>query len=249
MSLSAAQRDHYWAKGWVVAEGVFARHEADRVAKVLLAIAGRERESGKDGYNLDISEDGDRAPRKINEPFAKDAVCREMLLDPRLTSRIAELLGHQPLLVVDQAFLKPPRFGSAKPYHQDNFYFRCHPDDEVITAWLALDDADEQNGCLRYIDGSHLGPIIPHEQVAGEEYNHVPLPELIDLSKESPARVRKGGVVFHHSKALHTSHRNSSDRWRKGWATHWVTANVTCEKETLDRAYFRRPELREVFAR
>ena len=203
----------------------------------------------KTGYNLDISEDGERAPRKINEPFAKETACREMLLDPRLTSRIAELLGHQPLLVVDQAFLKPPRFGSAKPYHQDNFYFGCHPDDEVITAWLALDDVDEQNGCLRYIDGSHLGPIIPHEQVAGEEYNHVPLPELIDLSKESPARVRKGGVVFHHSKALHTSHRNSSDRWRKGWATHWVTANVTCEKETLDRAYFRRPELREVFAR
>ncbi|HUG81577.1 MAG TPA: phytanoyl-CoA dioxygenase family protein [Bryobacterales bacterium] len=247
MSLSAAQREHYWAKGWVVAEGVFGRDEADRVGEVLLALAGRERESGKEGYNLDISEDGERAPRKINEPFAKDAVCREMLLDARLTSRMEQLLGHQPLLVVDQAFLKPPRFGSAKPYHQDNFYFRCHPDDEVITAWLALDDVDEQNGCLRYIDGSHLGPIIPHEQVAGEEYNHVPPPELIDLSKESPARVRKGGVVFHHSKALHTSHRNSSDRWRKGWATHWVTANVTCEKETLDRAYFRRPELREVF--
>jgi ectoine hydroxylase-related dioxygenase (phytanoyl-CoA dioxygenase family) len=231
-----------------VAEGVFGRDEADRVAEVLLAMAERERDSGKEGYNVDISESGERAPRKINEPFVKDAACREMLLDGRLTSRLEELLGHRPLLVVDQAFMKPPRFGSAKPYHQDNFYFRCHPDDEVITAWLALDDVDEQNGCLRYIDGSHLGPIIPHEQVADAEYNHVPPPELIDLSKESPARVRKGGVVFHHSRTLHTSHRNHSDRWRKGWATHWVTANVTCEKETLDRAYFRRPELREVFA-
>ena len=248
MSLSRTKRDHYWAKGWVVVEEVFTAGEADRAAEALLAIADHERETAEEGYNLDVSENGERAPRKINEPFVKDAVCREMLLDSRLSDCIETLLGHRPLLVVDQAFLKPRRFGSAKPYHQDNFYFQCHPDDEVITAWLALDDVDEENGCLRYIDGSHLGPIIPHEQVAGQEHNFVPPLELIDLSKESLARIRKGGVVFHHSKTLHTSHRNTSDRWRKGWATHWVTANVTCEKETLDRAYFLRPELREVFA-
>jgi ectoine hydroxylase-related dioxygenase (phytanoyl-CoA dioxygenase family) len=247
MSVSGAEREHYWVKGWVVVEDVFGRNEADRVAEVMLAIAGREHESVKDGYNLDISENGEQAPRKINEPFVKDALCRETLLDARLTSCMEALLGHQPLLFVDQAFLKPPRFGSAKPYHQDNFYFRCHPDDEVMTAWLALDDVDEGNGCLRYIDGSHLGPIIPHEPVVGEDYNFVPPAELIDLSKESLARVRKGGVVFHHSKTLHTSHRNESDRWRKGWATHWVTANVISEKETLDHAYFRRPELRGMF--
>ncbi len=192
MSVSKADHDHYWSKGWVVIEGIFGRDEADRVAEVLLGIAERERESAKDGYNLDISENGEQAPRKVNEPFVKDALCRKMLLDARLTGCIEELLGRRPLLFVDQAFLKPPRFGSAKPYHQDNFYFRCRPDDEVITAWLALDDVDEENGCLRYIDESHLGPIIPHEQVAGEDYNFVPPAELIDLSKESLARVRKG---------------------------------------------------------
>jgi ectoine hydroxylase-related dioxygenase (phytanoyl-CoA dioxygenase family) len=148
--------------------------------------------------------------------------------------------------MVDQALLKPPRFGSAKPYHQDNYYFRCQPDDEVITAWIALDDVDEQNGCLRYIDGSHRGPILPHDQVPGEDHNYVPPTDLIDLSNESLAVARKGAVVFHHSRALHTSHRNESDRWRRGWATHWVTANVTSDTETLTRAYFRRPELQAI---
>jgi len=245
--MTEAHLDHYRTKGWVCVEGLFHPAEADRAAEVILAIADRERETAKDGYNVDISEDGERAPRKVNEPFVKDAYCQRMLLDTRLRVCLTQLLGSQPLLMVDQALLKPPRFGSAKPYHQDNYYFRCEPDDEVVTAWVALDDVDEENGCLRYIDGSHRGPILPHDQVAGEDHNYVPPTELIDLSKESPAVARKGAVVFHHSRALHTSHRNESDRWRRGWATHWVTANVTSETETLARAYFRRPELQNVF--
>lgn len=57
---------------------------------------------------------------------------------------------------------------------------------------------------------------------------------LIDLSQESLALVHKGGVVFHHSQMLHTSHR-----CRRGYATHWVIQDVISENETLDTAYFR----------
>ena len=56
------------------------------------------------------------------------------------------------------------------------------------------------------------------------------------------ARVRKGGVVFHHGNTLHTSGRNESDRWRRGYATHWVTSAVTCRINTLKKAYFNRPD-------
>jgi ectoine hydroxylase-related dioxygenase (phytanoyl-CoA dioxygenase family) len=109
----------------------------------------------------------------------------------------------------------------------------------VITAWIALDDVDATNGCLRYIDGSHKGPILPHLPVPGEEHNLAPSPELIDLNKESLAIVGKGGVVFHHGTTLHTSHRNESDRWRRAYATHWVTADVTSESPVLENAHFR----------
>ena len=36
--------------------------------------------------------------------------------------------------------------------------------------------------------------------------------------------MEKGGVVFHHGTALHTSHQNNSERWRRAYATHWVSA-------------------------
>jgi len=241
--------EQYWQRGWAVIEGIFEREEADRMAELALATAEKELTTAKAGYNLDASEDGtQQAPRKVDRPFEKAAEFRRWLLDGRLTQVVASLLRAKPLLLSDQIFFKPPRYGSAKPYHQDNFYFRCNPDDEVITSWIALDDVDEANGCLRYIDGSHRGPILPHDPVPGSEaYNLAPSPELIELSKESLAPVHKGGVVFHHSKTLHTSHRNQSDRWRRGYAAHWVTPAVTSETDVVAKAYFRSPKFAHLF--
>jgi len=248
MELESRYYDHYWNKGWVVVEDVFRSDDVDRIGNLAIAIAEKEQSTARPGYNIDFSADGsEQAPRKIDQPFLKDQAFRDFLLSKRLTEIVEFLIGNKPLLSGDQLFMKPPRYGSAKPYHQDNFYFRCHPDDEVITSWIALDDADASNGCLRYIDGSHLGPILPHTPIPGEPHNLVPPPELIDLTKESLAPVRKGGVVFHHSKTLHTSHRNESHGWRKGYAAHWVTANVTCEIDTLDKAHFRSEEFRGLF--
>src|SRR5579862_8211708 len=150
--------DHYWDKGWVVVEGIFDPEEVDRVAALALATAEEERPTAKPGYQLDASADGSQlAPRKLDHVFLRAEGFRKFVLNKRLRELIALFLGERPLLYSDQMLLKPPRFGSAKPYHQDNFYFRCHPDDQVITAWIALDDVDVANGCLRYIDGSHRG--------------------------------------------------------------------------------------------
>ena len=206
---------HYWEKGWAVEEGVFGRDEADRIAQIALEVSQQEVSDADDRLVFDASAEGEIAPRKIGSPFLKRSEFQAFVMDGRLTQLVEELLGAAPLLSGDQIFMKPPHFGSAKPYHQDNFYFQCDPGDQVVTAWIALDDVEAENGCLRYIDGSHKGMILPHEAVPGEPHNLVPPPELIDLSKESLALVGKGGVVFHHSQALHTSHRNESERWRR----------------------------------
>ncbi len=239
MKISQDAYNHYWKKGWVVIEGVYGTEEVDRIAQIAIEVSDAEMKGDRPSCAVDRAEDGTIGPRKIDRPFFKARAFQSFVLDLRLLRIIADFTGVKPLLVGDQIFMKPPHFGSAKPYHQDNYYFKCEPADHVITAWIAMDDVDEANGCLRYIEGSHKGPVVPHETPDPDEpYNLVPPPELIDLSKEALAQVNKGGVVFHHSKALHTSHRNESDRWRRGYATHWASSQTTSENDTIKNAYF-----------
>ena len=72
--------------------------------------------------------------------------------------------------------------------------------------------------------------------------------EKLDLSVVDQSPVRKGGVVFHHSKTLHTSHRNESRRWRRAYASHWVTSRVASETERVEKAHFNQPEFRPLFS-
>lgn len=228
----------YWANGWAVVDDVFSGSEIDAIVRVTMEESQRGLENFEEDFPAELSPEGETAPRKINRAYLKHPAFKAFVMDQRLTQILAELLGAPPLLTTDQIFMKPPHFGSAKPYHQDNYYFQCQPADRVITAWVALDDADGENGCLRYIDGSHRGGMLPHDKVPRVHHTFVPPPELVDLSKESLALVRKGGVVVHHCMTLHTSHRNDSDRWRRGYASHWVTSDVTSTSETIDQAYF-----------
>ena len=244
MNISQESYDHYWTSGWVTIEGVFTSHEMDRITQLALQVSSREMNQGKSSTDtIDYTQAGEVAPRKVNYPFDKGTAFRSCVLDPRLSKIIRDLIGVNPVLFTDQIFMKPPHCGTPKPYHQDNFYFRCKPADHVITAWIAMDDADEENGCLRYIEGSHRGPVLSHQAPDPEQaHNLVPPSELIDLSKEVLAEVKKGGVVFHHSKLLHTSHRNQSDRWRRAYASHWASTETTSENETISEAYFKRED-------
>lgn len=61
------------------------------------------------------------------------------------------------------------------------------------------------------------------------------------------APLKKRGVVFHHSKTLHTSHRNESNRWRRECATHCVTPSVTGETNVIKDAYFKTDLYRKQF--
>ena len=74
--------------------------------------------------------------------------------------------------------------------------------------------------------------------VPGEPHNKIPPAELIDLKREVLACAPKGAVVCHHSQTLHTSHRNESDRWRRGFATHWAGLDVTSTDVAINNAYY-----------
>ncbi len=116
----------YGDKGWVVIEEVFQAEEMDRIAELALAVCKQE-EDVRIGYTVDENPDGTLLPRKINSAFWKSQAFQDLVLDPRMLHLIQRFIGGKPLLFADQVFMKPPRFGSPKPYHQDNAYFLCTP--------------------------------------------------------------------------------------------------------------------------
>lgn len=78
------------------------------------------------------------------------------------------LVGKQCQVYGDQVFVKAAGIGSEKPFHQDNFYFGFAEGADVITCWVALDDALEENGCMRMASGSHRRGTLPPQNMIHE---------------------------------------------------------------------------------
>ena len=228
----------------------FDPREAERIAEVANTVIEEELKNPEHRESTtEQLDDGKIIPLKILNAFFKHSAFQEFVLNDRFNKVIEVFLGDIPLLLADQIFVKPPHHGGPKPYHQDDFHFQCFPADHVITAWIALDDVDEENGCLRYISGSHKEGIIPHYPIENESYSMTPSEDRIDLTREELAPVRKGGVVFHHGQTLHSSRRNYSDRWRRGYATHWLTVDVTCKNGDLENAFFNDERYRSLMSK
>ena len=96
----------------------------------------------------------------------------------------------------------------------------------MVTAWIALDDATLENGCLYFGDGTNQGPVYPHFAPESEPFNLQLPPAILDKQPMQPAPVRKGGVSFHHGNTFHQSGPNHSTQWRRACALHYVRNDV-----------------------
>ena len=164
--------------------------------------------------------------RKLDNPHAHRPALQALARDPRLVSLVEQFLGAGVSVYFSQVFFKAPEGGGPKPAHQDNFYFGPTDIDGIVTAWIALDDATLENGCLYFGDGTNQGPVYGHVAPAGEPFNLQLPAAILDKQPMAPAPVRKGGVSFHHGNTFHQSGPNHSTRWRRACALHYVRNGV-----------------------
>jgi ectoine hydroxylase-related dioxygenase (phytanoyl-CoA dioxygenase family) len=171
--------------------------------------------------------------RKLDNPHHHREAVRALAFHPPLVVAVEALIGPGVSVYFSQVFFKPPEGGGPKPAHQDNFYFGPNDEEGVVTAWIALDDATLENGCLYYGDGSNLGPVYPHFAPPGEPFNLQLPAELLARQPMSPAPVRRGGVSFHHGNTFHQSGPNVSSHWRRAVALHFVNHGTRFEHPAL----------------
>ena len=164
------------------------------------------------------------------------ALVRSHIRDPRRLDAVAEIVGRDLFCPNDLYFFKPPGTGRPIAWHQDSWYFRNiyvssvgdAIDQSTIGTWLALDDADEENGCLWVIPGSHCLGVIDHSQVESDDYL---LQKRVTVSDEMeeramPVEVPKGALVFFNNALLHRSTPNRSDRFRRAYIVHYMKATI-----------------------
>ena len=86
-----------------------------------------------------------------------------MAREPRIVERVTSLIGPQLHMFGSKFFPMLPQGGTSTGWHQDNYYFNLVPAN-VLTIWVALDPIDEENGCLRFVRGSHKDGVRPHSR-------------------------------------------------------------------------------------
>lgn len=116
-----------------------------------------------------------------------------------------------------QYFSKPAGIGRPTPPHQDGYYFMLDPCD-AITMWFALDRIDEENGCVRYVKGSHVRGMRPHArtQTLGFSQGITDYPSQEDSEFEVAVLADAGDLLVHDAMTIHRADGNvSADRSRR----------------------------------
>lgn len=154
----------------------------------------------------------------------------DILTHPRIVAYVKDLLGENVIAWGSHFFCKMPGDGKRVSWHQDSSYWPLTPS-MAVTAWLAIDDADVENACMRYIPGSQrLGHLtytlsendednVLNQTVAGAE----------DLGEPIDVELKAGEISIHSDLLLHGSEANQSTRRRCGLTLRYCPAIVRAE--------------------
>ena len=149
----------------------------------------------------------------------------DIIANPTVVNEVAQLTGASELRIWhDQIQYKPATDGGVNMWHQDSPYWPILvPKTAQVTAWVALDDVDEENGCMSMVEGSyHWGPNIEFLHTL-KEWDAMPSEFDGHPLKVRTCPVPKGHVHFHHALTWHGSPANRSSRPRRAIALHYMT--------------------------
>ncbi len=210
-------KDFFAEHGYIRVPGVLspeklraAQAETDRIVQAAAGV-----ESHDEIYDLEASHKPN-APRvrRIKTPHLHFPAFEALVRDPDVTDPVAALIGENIRLYGGKINIKAAGYGAPVEWHQD-WAFYPHTNDDVLTVAILLDDMDADNGALGILPGSHQGPIYDHH-VDGAFCGALDLDAHdLDFSKAVKMTGRAGDMLIFHSRAVHGSPANRSNRQRR----------------------------------
>jgi phytanoyl-CoA hydroxylase len=173
----------------------------------------------------------DVRPEQLGHTMMKgDAFWVRLVGDDRLLDIAEQFIGPDIALFASHYIAKRPFDGQEVLWHQDGSFWPLEPM-EVVTLWLAVDDVDRENGCMRVVPGTQETRLLTLEELQDRDDGMNVLgkgmdPAQIDESKAVDVVLKAGGVEIHHPNIIHGSNANTSPRWRRGLTIRYIPAGT-----------------------
>ena len=212
--LSSNQLKQYKDEGFVSPINIFSKEKAKEIRNEIELIEnkipGELEKSGR--YNAHLI-----------SPLLDEVTHNSKILDA-----VQSLIGENILVCGTTLFIKNPNEKGFVSYHQDAKYIGLEPHNWV-TAWVAITDSNEKNGCMRMWSGSHKDNLKEHDQkfnegnllTRGQTVKNVP------KEKTTPLILEAGQMSLHHPTVVHGSDLNESNDRRIGFVIQsYIGTNV-----------------------
>ena len=175
------------------------------------------------------------AIRKLFYYVEFDPRLKALAFQPKLLAVLRRIIGEDELdMFQDMALIKPPRIGREKPWHQDMAYFNLPLDTIVVGAWIALDEATVENGCMMVIPGSHKqGAVIHFRQ---RDWQICDTDVHLDGAVAVP--LKPGDCLLFHGLIHHGTPANRTHNRRRALQFHYRAASVSKTSESDRLAHF-----------
>ena len=137
---------------------------------------------------------------------------------------VDQLIGRDIIVWGSRIFSKAPQTGRATPWHQDGEYWPIRPL-ATATVWIAIDDSNENNGCLKILTGSNRAKmLLPHQSLSGKgaALDKEIEPELIGSKDVVSVPLQPGQMVIFDVFTAHGASPNLSNQRRAGFAIRYM---------------------------
>jgi ectoine hydroxylase-related dioxygenase (phytanoyl-CoA dioxygenase family) len=212
--LTAAEVARFNHEGYLKPVRIFQEDEIAGIRGYFDDLLSRTLAAGGDSYS-------------ISTAHLRHARVYDILTDPRIVSRICDLLGEDVIAWGSHFFCKMPGDGKRVSWHQDSSYWPLTPS-KAVTAWLAIDDASVENACMRFIPGTHHFGHLTYTLSENDEANvlNQTVPDAERFGEPVNVDLRAGEISLHSDLLLHGSEANQSTRRRCGLTLRYCPADV-----------------------
>lgn len=213
--LTADQVQHYNQHGYIKPLEVYSSAEIVEIRDYFDKLLADTISQGGDSYS-------------ISTAHMKHGGVYDMLTNPTLVDYVADVLGDDVIAWGSHFFCKMPGDGKNVAWHQDASYWPLSPS-KAVTIWLAIDDADQENGCMKFIAGSQVNGHLTYRK--NDSADHSVLNQTVENAEQYGSEVvfdqlRAGQASLHNDLLLHGSDANTSRRRRCGLTLRYVAAEV-----------------------